>query len=186
MHTTPPDEPTHDLVLDTWRDIPAPIRNHCMLRVQPGILEHARLGIRIVILSEIRAELERLHRENREREQRAELQRRRINELEEQLDDLDDADDVLRVDLALRDAEVAGLNLELERLRAERDIARAALDAVTYERDLERGAAQKLRALLAEALEKAEFLDMADSGRCGRDVPPDDTLARIRREAGLA
>lgn len=138
------------------------------------------------------------------REARGEVERLRrllaagaakVLDLEAERDDLRDTDDVLRVDLALRDAEVAGLNLELERLRivetasvgahalladaeADREVLREGYHAAMEQ-------AGKLRALLSRALDGWAELDqwIADdrSGGLAHDVE----IAEIRREAGL-
>lgn len=45
----------HSVTVGTWADIPAPIRGHCMARVAPGVYQHHRLDLVIVVLAETNA-----------------------------------------------------------------------------------------------------------------------------------
>ena len=46
-------EPTTDVVVPSWLDVPDSIAGHTMLRKAPGVSWHARLGIHIIVLNEL-------------------------------------------------------------------------------------------------------------------------------------
>lgn len=115
------------------------------------------------VLDGIVEERNRLIRANRKHEQRAELQRQRVAELEAERDDLAATDDVLRTDLALRDAEVAGLTAEMERLRI---VETASIGAHALLADAEEEV-ERLRGLLAD--DEAHVTRLADALITARD-----------------
>jgi hypothetical protein len=168
-----PGEPTHDLVVESWTDVPEAIRGHAMFHARPGIHRHSRLGITIVVLGEVRRELE-------QADQRAELLRRQVAELEAELTRVRDAP------LARRHAD-GSLSVEWAEGQTSCLMGRAVLDGILLERATLRGEVERLRGLLARALD--EWHADVEFSRCSCHQLTCgcvfDDITEIRREAGL-
>ena len=52
-------EPTTDVVVQSWLDVPDSIAGHAMLHKAPGISWHARLGIYVIVLGELLGDVRR-------------------------------------------------------------------------------------------------------------------------------
>jgi hypothetical protein len=205
-----PGEPTGHVVVQHARDIPESIAGHAMYHHGPGVMRHARLGIFVIVLDEIDPEKrgrqalqalgdlglvrERLAKVERERDQlRDELVGKRaiVEDLQHQRDHARAEIESLRATVtavqAERDAVHTQARAEIERLTAKVGERGKRLGERCKELDAARADAERLRGLLAEALDGWQT-DASTAGCACHDLECSCTwepIERVRREAGL-